>query len=87
MTRFKTLAGIAALALLVAATAQASDRHKTQPHIAAKAQAIHHDYADVRGFKASASDVSALDAFASDTPPRPAPPAISSFPMPFAVWW
>jgi hypothetical protein len=94
----KIITGVAAAALLVAVTANVAEAHKSRAghsagearvstHLKASARARHAwgNYRDMRSF----NERPGFYAFAykSELNRRPAPLMITSFPMPFTVWW
>ncbi len=81
----------AAALLLLTVNAQADQQKSTSTDVAKAAQARARvpDYLNVAGFKASVRDPRyAYAAVPAASVPAPAPkPPVSSFPMPFTVWW
>jgi hypothetical protein len=92
----KITTGLAAAALLlVTASAQAGDQKNSKSAQAEGSQASANarvttprmpEYLNVAGFKGSVNDP--LYSFAAVPAPAPTPrPTVSSFPLPYAVWW
>jgi hypothetical protein len=102
MSKLTIATGVAAALLLGAASAQAAESQKSKAaHVAGKVHARAHakaepgsgftwgSYRDMRGFDHTPHS-SGFEAFASapgSEPPSAKTPTISSFPMPYAVWW